>query len=47
MVARSRARSFVEPYLSSGSFARQRSTIQIRFVGVAGGTRESGSGSSR
>ncbi len=45
IAARSRARSFVEPYRSSGSLARHRSTIQTRFVGVFGAARRIGSGS--
>src|SRR5215471_1868006 len=46
MAVRSHARSFVEAYRSSGAFARHRSTIEARFVGVPGAIRAIGSGSS-
>jgi hypothetical protein len=45
IAARSRATSLVDPYRSSGSFARQRSTTRMRWAGVRGATLASDSGS--
>ena len=44
---RSRARSFVDANRSSGSFARQRSTIQRTGAGTRGFAWPTGTGSSR